>query len=149
MEIEEAGKYFDGGAAWNRIPDNVERFEVYDREVYAILKSGSVYNVMTIHHNGDVQTIMSLLTSQFRVSSVNRQLIDTVDVQIWAHQFCKRFIGIDEGTMISWFANAMESAKRLGPSQEPLTEKQEEEMLKGYETQADPTEIPGERDVCR
>lgn len=29
---------------------------------------------------------------------------------LWAAQFCKRNPAIDEGTMIAWFANAIEAA---------------------------------------
>ncbi len=30
------------------------------------------------------------------------------DASKWAEQFCKRFPGNDKGTMIGWFANAIE-----------------------------------------
>ena len=31
----------------------------------------------------------------------------TIDANIWAREFCKRFPSMDEGTMIGWFANAI------------------------------------------
>jgi len=54
-------------------------------------------------------------------------LIDTDDAMIWAEEFCRTFDGhtivakpmnlpqgtVDAGNMVSWFANAMETAKRL------------------------------------
>lgn len=45
-------------------------------------------------------------------------LHNTTDAQIWAEQFCKIFpnSGLDEGTMIGWFANAMMAKADAMPS---------------------------------
>ena len=49
------------------------------------------------------------------VKEVN--LNECVDAQVWAKEFCKRNTASDEGTMLSWFANAImagyDHAKRI------------------------------------
>lgn len=43
------------------------------------------------------------------------QLLDWMglDARRWAAAFCQKHPGVDEGTMLSWFANAIENGKRL------------------------------------
>tara|TARA_Y100000296_G_scaffold49760_1_gene57017 strand:- start:2949 stop:3125 length:177 start_codon:yes stop_codon:yes gene_type:complete len=36
------------------------------------------------------------------------------DAQTWAQEFCARFPGNDEGTMLGWFANAIEAGRNAG-----------------------------------
>lgn len=47
------------------------------------------------------------------------KLHSTTDAQVWAQEFMREFGNrkddIDEGLMIGWFANAIETAKLLGP----------------------------------
>ena len=35
------------------------------------------------------------------------ELYETTDATVWAREFCKRWPGIDEHTMLGWFANAI------------------------------------------
>jgi hypothetical protein len=46
----------------------------------------------------------------------DQRVLDTPDAAVWAREFMKEFGGrrqdIDEGLMIGWFANAIETAKR-------------------------------------
>ena len=37
-----------------------------------------------------------------------------VDVSKWAASFCERFPDNDEGTMLGWFANAIEAGRAAG-----------------------------------
>lgn len=41
-------------------------------------------------------------------------LHDTTDAQKWAKAFCERNPDADEGTMIGWFANAIETGRSAG-----------------------------------
>lgn len=51
-------------------------------------------------------------------------LTDTTDASIWAEEFCRIFVGqtvtttnegaVDEGLMIAWFANAIETGRNAG-----------------------------------
>lgn len=47
-------------------------------------------------------------------------LLQTTDAQVWAQEFMRRFgertDEIDEGPMISWFANAIEAGRTAGES---------------------------------
>lgn len=50
-----------------------------------------------------------------------RDLLSTTDAQVWARAFMERFGGltvgegtVDEGTMIGWFANAIETGREAG-----------------------------------
>lgn len=40
-----------------------------------------------------------------------KRLYGTTRADVWAEEFAKVFPDVDEGTMIGWFANAMETAK--------------------------------------
>jgi len=43
---------------------------------------------------------------------INEELLRrTTDAQVWAREFNKLFPHIEEGTMISWFANAIEQGR--------------------------------------
>lgn len=51
----------------------------------------------------------------------DNDLLDTRDATVWAERFCQKFckrpedaIEIDEGLMIAWFANAIETGIRIG-----------------------------------
>jgi len=48
-------------------------------------------------------------------------LLETTDAQEWAQEFMRLFGDrrdeIDEGLMISWFANAIETGRRAGEGQ--------------------------------
>lgn len=39
-------------------------------------------------------------------------LADTTDAQDWARAFCERFPNSDEDTMLTWFANAIETGRK-------------------------------------
>lgn len=51
-------------------------------------------------------------------------LNDTTDAMVWAEEFCRIFdgrtisaeegVGIDLGTMLAWFANAIETGRNAG-----------------------------------
>lgn len=41
----------------------------------------------------------------------------TTDASVWAAEFCKVQPDVDEGLMIGWFANAIETAKTIGRGQ--------------------------------
>jgi hypothetical protein len=58
-------------------------------------------------------------------------LLDTTDAMVWAEEFCRIFAGatimpnerlaefemtpiVDEGTMVGWFANAIETGRTAG-----------------------------------
>jgi hypothetical protein len=54
-----------------------------------------------------------------------RTLLGTTDASLWAEEFCRIFQGkiiggpiakgdVDEGTMLSWFANAIETGRDAG-----------------------------------
>jgi hypothetical protein len=45
-----------------------------------------------------------------------KRLYGTTDASVWAEEFCKRF-DMDEGTMIAWFANAIEIGRSAGKAQ--------------------------------
>ena len=58
--------------------------------------------------------------------NIARKLLDTDDAMVWAETFCE-VVGrggvlIDEGLMVGWFANAIETAKRLDPEHDRLVE---------------------------
>ena len=40
-------------------------------------------------------------------------LFTTTDASVWAREFCKINPTMDEGAMIGWFANAIETAKSI------------------------------------
>jgi hypothetical protein len=44
----------------------------------------------------------------------SRKLYDTTDAIVWAHEFVTLFSEIDEGLMIGWFANAIETGRSAG-----------------------------------
>lgn len=44
-------------------------------------------------------------------------LLDTTDAQEWAREFCRHAPAVDEGWMIGWFANAIETGRRHHPAQ--------------------------------
>ena len=39
------------------------------------------------------------------------------DAEKWAHQYCRRFPGHDEATLLGWFANAIEAGRSAGIAQ--------------------------------
>lgn len=41
------------------------------------------------------------------------RLYATTDASVWAEEFAKVCPEVDQGLMIGWFANAIETAKRL------------------------------------
>lgn len=58
--------------------------------------------------------------------SVNEKLLSTTDAMVWAEEFCRAHNGkkitcgpwedglVGEGTMVGWFANAIEVAREAG-----------------------------------
>src|SRR5580765_1394715 len=68
-------------------------------------------------------------------------LIDTDDAMIWAEEFCRIFDGhtivakptnlpqgtVDAGNMVSWFANAMQTAVRQSQNRANVTVHQDED----------------------
>jgi hypothetical protein len=52
------------------------------------------------------------------MDDTTRKLLSTTDATVWAREFVDRFVvlddAIDEGLMISWFANAIEVGRSAG-----------------------------------
>lgn len=48
------------------------------------------------------------------------RLLCTTDAQVWAEEFAKVQPTVDEGLMIGWFANAIETGRRAGKVIEEL-----------------------------
>jgi hypothetical protein len=48
--------------------------------------------------------------------SVGKMLINTLDAEVWARAFRQQFGDVmpDEGTMLTWFANALETGRSFG-----------------------------------
>lgn len=49
--------------------------------------------------------------------SIGKRLINSTDAQLWAHLFEEQFGGgdcPDEATMLTWFANALETGRNAG-----------------------------------
>ena len=73
------------------------------------------------------------------------KLYATTDAKVWTEEFMKVFPDVDEGTVLSWFANAIETARdkasvSMGVSQptgNPLSE-----GLNERDTVAVPSEMP-------
>lgn len=57
------------------------------------------------HKSGDLHGQATKLPLEIIVEEVN--LTDCFDAKVWAKEFCKLNTASDEGTMISWFANAI------------------------------------------
>lgn len=76
------------------------------------------------------------------------RLSRTTDAQAWADEFLKAVEAlppgptVDEGFMIGWFANAIETAKSITPR---MTEKQFRSLLNLHMT-SDPTPLPEPQD---
>jgi hypothetical protein len=76
----------------------------------------------------------------------NAPLIDTDDAGRWAHEYMAQWrkapMRLDEnwleGSMIGWFANALETGKRIGAAQERIRKDREdgEKLLKAVEAEA-------------
>lgn len=54
-------------------------------------------------------------------------LLATDDAQVWAAEFCRIFTGkvvngdtVDEGLMVGWFANAIETGRSMGQERKPV-----------------------------
>ena len=49
------------------------------------------------------------------MDDITRKLLSTTDAMVWTSEFLAQFpVNIDEGTMISWFANAIETGRDAG-----------------------------------
>ena len=84
-----------------------------------------------------------------QLPSVNRGLLNSDDPELWAEEFCRIFAGkiigddIEEGSMVTWFGNAMQVAidlrerkQRIEEQHTPLgavTEEVRESFVEGAE----------------
>jgi hypothetical protein len=51
-----------------------------------------------------------LLSIQGETEMMEEKVLnDCTDAPVWAQEFCKRFPNSDEGTMLGWFANAIQA----------------------------------------
>jgi hypothetical protein len=48
------------------------------------------------------------------VTDLTQKLYSTTDAAVWAREFVSLFPDADEGLMIGWFANAIETGRRHG-----------------------------------
>jgi hypothetical protein len=82
---------------------------------------------------------------------VENTLLNTDDAMLWAQEFCRIFEGtvvsavetdepsVDPGTMVGWFANAMQTAI----NQYERKKQRDAELIKVRATQGVPDQAPG------
>jgi hypothetical protein len=97
----------------------------------AMVKSGAA--IRTI---GRVRRFPHILKRGIIMSKLGKDgqtWLQTTDAKLWADEFCKRNSAADHGTMIGWFANAIEAAQNAARREAEHVKEKEETIKKSVD----------------